>query len=279
MISAGGESGTGNGNSLAVKIDGSLWAVGGWNTTGSLGLGDRTNRSSPVQIGSAMDWKRVCVATGVVAVKTTGALWAWGTNGSGQLGQGDISARSSPVQIGSLLTWSRAIVTRGGSVFAIKTDGTLWAWGYNGGARLGLGDTTNRSSPCQVGSASDWAYIASSPVGHTLAVTTGGKLYAWGFNTNGQLGLGDTTFRSSPIQIGSDTNWKYVNAIGEDGASLALKTNGTLWSWGRNNGGQLAQGDVVSRSSPVQIGSSTNWSSLGQPFTSVNSQFFAIQTP
>jgi alpha-tubulin suppressor-like RCC1 family protein len=280
MASAGGSSSSsGTGVSLAVKTDGTLWAIGGRNLNGDLGLGDTVDRSSPCQIGSDTDWAMVCAGNGAVAIKTTGTLWTWGNNANGQLGLGDITKRSTPTQVGTSNDWSKAYITRSGMVCAIKTDGTLWAWGAR------IGGSTSYSSPAQVGSASNWAYIAPSGgslSGFVLAVTTGGALYAWGANQIGQLGLADVTYRSSLVQVGSATDWKYVNAIGDasnNGVSLALKTNGTLWSWGYNAIGLLGLGDLISRSSPCQIGSGTNWSSLGRPFSAGSRQLFAIQTP
>ncbi len=89
---------------------------------------------------------------------------------------------------------------------AIKTDGTLWAWGFNIVGNLGLGDTANRSSPVQVGALTTWASTACGS-NHTLAIKTDGTLWAWGQNNEGQLGLGNTTDRSSPVQVGALTTW------------------------------------------------------------------------
>lgn len=85
---------------------------------------------------------------------------------------------------------------------------------------------------------------------------TGETLWGWRSNNSGQLGLGNTVDKSSPVQIGSLTNWKYIKG-GVD--SLAIKTDGTLWSWGWNLYGKLGLMDTINRSSPVQVGSLTNW--------------------
>jgi len=83
------------------------------------------------------------------------------------------------------------------------------------------------------------------------------ELYAWGSNSNGQIGDGTIVDKSSPVQIGSLTNWAQVSSGG--GSCGALKTDGTLWTWGVNNNGNLGLGNVVYRSSPVQVGALTNW--------------------
>lgn len=160
----------------------------------------------------------------------------------------------------------RGLVAR---VFATSASGSLFAWGYNGqgivpaSGQLGLGDSTNRSSPAQVGSGTNWSKISSGK-NHTLAIRDG-KLYAWGDNQKGQVGkpIVSSNSYNSPVPIGSDTNWSMVSAGNRH--SLAVKSNGTLWSWGYNSNGQLGLGDsgnYAHRSSPVQVGSQTNWSSV-----------------
>ena len=85
------------------------------------------------------------------------------------------------------------------------------------------------------------------------------ELYAWGSGGNGQLGDGTTVSKSSPVQVGALTDWAQVSAGGDTGTMSAVKLDGTLWAWGRNNNGNLGQNDTVNRSSPVQVGALTNW--------------------
>jgi alpha-tubulin suppressor-like RCC1 family protein len=261
----------GTSHTACVKTDGTLWTWG-LNSSGQLGLSDTTSRSSPVQVGTLTNWKQVSCGgnasfSHTACVKTDGTLWTWGPNGLGQLGLGDTTSRSSPVQVGSLTNWKQIFV--GGWYNAcVKTDGTLWTWGFNNG-NLGLGDTTSRSSPVQVGTLTNWKQVScGSDAEHTACVKTDGTLWMWGSNsTYGQLGLGDTTSRSSPVQVGTLTNWKQVSCGPYHTA--CVKTDGTLWSWGRNTNGRLGVGDFTNRSSPVQIGSLTNWKqvSCGSDFT------------
>ena len=139
-----------------------------------------------------------------------GSLWSWGRNDYGQLGQNNITHRSSPVQVGSLTNWS-LIASGYYHTLATKTDGTLWSWGYNANGQLGQSDTTHRSSPVQVGSLTTWSSVACGNIAHTIATKTDGTLWSWGMNDYGHLGVGDITHRSSPVQVGSLTNWSSID--------------------------------------------------------------------
>ena len=255
---------------IATKTDGSLWSWGR-NLYGYLGQGNITDTSSPIQVGSLTTWSNVAVGFSyAMATKTDGSLWSWGRNNYGQLGQNIAYAihRSSPVQVGTLTTWSN-IAGGTNHAMATKTDGTLWAWGYNFFGQLGDGTTSNKSSPVQVGSLTTWSNIAGGN-NHTIATKTDGTLWAWGYNSNGQLGQNNLIYRSSPVQVGTLTTWSNI-ACGTD-HTLATKTDGTLWAWGYNTYGQLGlnvSGGYATRSSPVQVGSLTTWSNIagGQYFT------------
>jgi len=243
---------------VAVKTDNTLWTWGR-NNQGQLGDETGINRSSPVQLGSLIDWSKITAGQYVgLIIKTDGSLWTWGRNDSGQLGLNDVNInRSSPVQIGSDTDW--ATVSGGRKfVLATKTDGTAWAWGEGGNGQTGLISSADRSSPTQIGALTDWASVHAGPF-HSFAIKTNGELWAWGRNSvAGALGDGTTINRNSPVQIGSLTDWSSATAGGNIGA--AIKTDGTIWTWGQNNHGQLGQGNTIYYSSPVQVGSATDWS-------------------
>jgi len=246
---------------IAIKTDGTLWTWG-VNTFGNLGDGTRTHRSSPVQtIAGGTNWKQ---SAGSTAIKTDGTLWIWGLNDNGFLGTGNIVHRSSPVQtIAGGNNWKQ--VSSGvGFAGAIKTDGTLWTWGLNNGGTLGDGTTVvRRSSPIQtIAGGNNWKQIS---MGFRLsaAIKTDGTLWTWGRNYNGALGDGTITHRSSPIQtIAGGTNWKQVSA-GTRNYMAAIKTDGTLWTWGINSVGQLGDGTTINKSSPIQtISGGANWKQI-----------------
>jgi alpha-tubulin suppressor-like RCC1 family protein len=194
----------------------------------------------------------------MVATKTDGTLWAWGFNTRGAVGDGTVISRSSPVQVGSLTNWTTASISGFGNCAAIKTDGTLWAWGYNAQGQLGQNSLGNLSSPVQVGALTTWGKVSSGYV--VAAIKTDGTLWAWGFNSSGSVGDGTVINRSSPVQVGSLTDWSLVSST--SGSVTATKKDGTLWAWGGNGVGQLGTNNVVSRSSPVQVGSLTKWSQV-----------------
>ena len=200
----------------------------------------------------------------VARVVSGGTLWAWGFNADGQLGDGTTTTRSSPVQIGTLTTWA-SVASGWAHCLARKTDGTIWGWGWNQYGTLGQGNTTNKSSPVQIGTLTTWASVENGNA-TSMARKTDGTLWAWGYNgTNsaGMLGLGDLTHRSSPVQVGALTTWG-VASVGNGGVfhSCTTKTDGTIWTSGRNDDGRLGDGTTTNRSSPVQVGTLTTWASV-----------------
>ena len=271
-LSAGSYDNNAGAHFLAVKTDGTMWSWGA-NGSGQLGQNDTDARSSPVQVGALTEWAEV--AAGVfssLAVKTNGTLWSWGKNEYGQLGLGSKNPGydfSSPVQVGALTTWSKVAMSQL-TCAAIKTDGTLWMWGFGYQGQLGMdlsGGPAARSSPVQVGALTNWAAVSVTRIS-TFAVKTDGTMWAWGYNGQGRLGLNISSGnRSSPVQIGALTNWSKISAnvrLGGayGGVCLAIKTDGTLWSWGNNIYGVLGLGDAIVRSSPAQVGSLTTWTNI-----------------
>ena len=242
----------------------------GYNGNGELGDNTLTNRSNPVQtVAGGINWKSVsCGSSHKAAIKTDGTLWCWGSNSTlntmGALGDNTISDRSSPVQTVTFGTNWKQVSCGFFYTVAIKTDGTLWGWGYNTYGNLGDNTSTRRSSPVQtVTFGTNWKQV-SGGYRHTAAIKTDGTLWTWGRNSYGQLGDNTINFRSSPVQtIAGGTNWKQV-ACGQYHIA-AVKTDGTLWNWGRNNAGQLGDNGffLPNRSSPVQtIAFGANWKSV-----------------
>ena len=261
---------SGYGSVAAIKTDGSLW-FWGFNGSGKLGNNSRTNYSSPIQtISAGTNWKQVSTGNGslanhTAAIKTDGTLWLWGTGTGGELGRGTLDARvahSSPVQTISAGTNWKQVATGTNLTGAIKTDGTLWMWGFGGNGELGRGALDARishSSPVQtVSTGTNWKQVSLE--GQTVgAVKTDGTLWLWGANAYGVLGTNSAAGQSSPVQtVSGGTNWKQVS-VGS-GHAAAIKTDGTLWMWGNNANGQIGIISTISQSSPVQtVSGGTNW--------------------
>ena len=267
-------------SSFGIRDDDTLWSWGS-NSFGGLGLGGIVNRSSPVQVGTRT-WTEI--SNGQVgqtlAIRSDGTLWAWGWGTNGALGQNNTTNFQSPVQIGTRADWSKVSMGHGNNAFAIRTDGTLWAWGENVSyGTLGLGDKINRSSPVQVGTRADWVNVRTGRW-KTGAIRSDGTLWTWGINDSGQLGLGDKINRSSPVQVGTETNWlrvQFNEAINDTNGSFAIKTDKTLWGWSQitlkdniNTGGV----NLDSFSSPVQIGVGEQWETV--TFSGGQNPVFAI---
>lgn len=299
---------------LAIRNDGALFTWGD-NTSGVLGQNDRVHRSSPVQVGTS-SWISVATidAGSAVAVRSDGALFMWGDNAWGQLAQSDRIHRSSPVQVGTS-SWT-SVAGYGsssglGNGLAIRSDGTLWAWGYNSfnvlGTSLLNASIYSRSSIVQVDSGSwsdiktggqtvigkkadgtvwgwgsnfngqlgpnavmpalSWTFIAegggnfASSNKAKFGITSTGSLYRWGSSLTGSLGLGQSFYAGEGIPSSYDSDsWTAISST-NNGTTLALKSDGSLWSWGSNSNGELGQDNRVHRSVPTQVGTSS-WTTI-----------------
>ena len=250
-----------SGGPVGIRTNGTLW---GWGANSQGQTGDNTSsvKNSPVSVvGGFVDWCQVSAGgCNSAAVRTNGTLWTWGANSFGQLGDNTLVAKSSPVSIaGGFTDWKLVSVGEQHAV-ALRTNGTLWSWGTGSCGTLGDDTIVAKSSPVSVvGGFTDWCQV-SAGLCNTLAIRSTGTLWAWGTNTLGQLGDGTAAPKSSPVSVvGGFTDWCLTNAS-SCGTVAALRTNGTLWAWGNNCCGQLADGTTISRSSPVSVsGGFTDW--------------------
>ena len=241
---------------LAVDSLGALFSWGD-NSYGKLGLGyNSCGDHFPLRIGGDNDWKSVSAGGDLsAAIKTNGSLWAWG---AGIPGEAVTTESPVPLQIGTNIDW-KSVATGAYHRLAIRNDGSLWAWGYNSHGTLGDGTAINRSAPVRVGMANDWASAACG-VYTSFAIKTNGSLWVWGdvFGTGGS----NPPTSIVPIQLGSDTDWRAVHASTFRKFAFATKQNGSLWSWGENPSGVLGLGGTAARSSPAQVGTALDWSSV-----------------
>jgi len=287
MVAAGGA------HSLALKSNGTVWAWGS-NYRGELGDGNdgpSTIHRTPIQALSLSGITAIAAGgSHSLALKSDGTVWAWGDNDYGQLGRGFSSGGgwgfTTPEQVTAL---SDVIAIAGGRThsLALKSNGTVWAWGDNLIGQLGDGTTIDRCTAVQVlglsgvkaiaagshslalkndGTVWEWGGKYTRPVqilslgnviaiaaglGHYIALKNDGTVWAWGMNGDGQLGDRTTTNRDTPVQT---LNLINVTAIAAGSfSSIALKSNGTVWAWGNNNSGQLGDGTTTNRTTAVQV--------------------------
>ena len=239
-------------HNLVVKPDGAVWAWGN-NTYGQLGDGTTVDKYIPAKVNNL---NNVVKLSGrylfSLALKSDGTVWGWGSNLYGQLGDGTVdNNRSTPVQV-SNLTNVIAISTGYFHSLALKSDGTVWAWGRNANYQLGDGTSIDRCTPIMVNGLSNVIAISGGRT-FSLALKNDGTVWAWGYNGYGQLGDGTTTQRKTPVQVSNLTG---VAAIAAGYYySVALKQNGTVWAWGQNDQGQLGDGTTTDRCIPGQVSS------------------------
>ena len=192
----------------------------------------------------------------IAANMITPELWVWGFNTQGQLGinvAGATTNRTTPVTTFSGGANWKQVANGNNHAAAIKTDGTLWTWGYGLYGNLGIdlaGTIVKRCTPVTTSvGGTNWKQVDAGYF-HTAAIKTDGTLWTWGRNDFGQLGINDTNMRCTPVTVfGSATNWKQV-ACGRE-HTTAIKADGSLWTWGYNKYGQLGINNTTNILTPV----------------------------
>jgi alpha-tubulin suppressor-like RCC1 family protein len=255
-------------HTLAVKPDGT---VNGWgqNESGEVGDGTLFNRPSPMPVSGLSGIKMVAAgASHSLALGSNGLAWSWGANTYGQLGGPyytyGASYETTPVQVSQStvpltnITW---IAAGRNSSYAVRGDGSVWSWGYNGDGELGNGYSGGSvPAPFKISGLSGVKQVAAGNY-HVLAVTTNGNVYAWGLNTNGELGDGTVTNRNSPVLITTLSNIVAVTA--GNSSSYALDSCGIVWAWGGNGSGQLGLGTTTEVHTPTPVLGLTGYQILG----------------
>ena len=252
-----------------TSID-SLWSFGR-NYGGVLGDGTTSHRSSPVQVlTSRLNWCQISVGTSVASGITRDAkAWTWGSNQCYVLGNEDcfLSSRNSPgTVVGGPITWKQIALDGNKTAAGIGTDGTLWTWGESCfGSLAGRSGLSAYISPgTTTGGGTNWCKVVGG-WSNFGAIKTDGTLWVWGRGGYGGLGTGSTFSVNSPVTTaGGGTNWCHVDM--SCNTTTAIKTDGTLWTWGRNVAGQLGNLNSPDTCSPgTTAGGGTNWcaSSMG----------------
>jgi len=263
----------GYGHTVALKEDGTVWAWGR-NNKGQLGDGSTMERHTPVQVVGSRGMGFLTGVTAIaahylntVALKDDGTVWTWGNNDYGQLGDNTRTSSYTPVQVvgpggTGFLTDVTAIAAGYGHMVALKDDGTVWAWGDNGYGVLGDGTTDPSYTPVQVlgpegvGVLTGMTAIAAGSI-HTVTLKDDGTVWAWGYNYKGQLGDGTTDPSYTPVQVLGPEGVGVLTGMTAIAAgwyhTVALKEDRTVWAWGNNGYGQLGDGTIAERHTPVQV--------------------------
>ena len=257
------EVGCGGYHTFILKNDDTVWACG-WNSYGQLGLGDNTNRTTFTQVNIS-DVKNICCGGNhTFIIKNDGSVWSCGYNQFGQLGLDDTTDRTTFTQVTTNINNDVKQIDCGYyHTVILKNDGSVYSCGYNGYGQLGLGDTTKRTTFTQVTTNIniDVEQIACGYY-HTFILKNDGSVYSCGYNTYGQLGLGDTTQRNTFTQVTTNIN-NDVKTITTNCCvhTFILKNDGSIWGCGNNGGGQLGLGTS---------GSGTNKTSFTQVTTNID---------
>jgi alpha-tubulin suppressor-like RCC1 family protein len=242
-------------HSLVLKADGTVWGFG-YNLDGELGDNTTTTRPTAVQVSGLSSMRAISAGWWhSLAAKADGTAWAWGSNSNGQLGNNSTASSTVPVQVSTLT--SGVVAVAGGSYhsLALKSDGTLWAWGRNADGELGNGTQNGSLTPVQVSGITTAVAIAAGDR-FSVAALADGTVRAWGKNDAGQLGDGTNTTRTLPVTV---VGLRGVTAVAAGYiTSYAIETDGrptgTLWAWGSSWWGQIGDGTTqTGMTTPVAV--------------------------
>jgi alpha-tubulin suppressor-like RCC1 family protein len=248
----------GDGFSLSLDKSGTVWGWGN-NSSGTLGNGTTLDSLSPVKV-SGLSGKTITAISArflhSLALASNGTVWAWGNNSFGQLGNNSVNDSSSPVQVMSGLAGKTvtAIATGMSHSLALTSAGTVYAWGNNENGQLGVNSTTSRAIPVQVtGFSGKTIKAIAAGNSFSMALATDGSVWAWGYNSSGQLGDGTNTTRLLPVIL-IGLSGKNITAIAAgNNHALALAADNSVWAVGANNSGQLGDGTYTNRSAWVRV--------------------------
>jgi alpha-tubulin suppressor-like RCC1 family protein len=234
------------GHGLEVRSDGTVWAWGD-NRFGELGDGTTTARLAPVQVTGLTGVTQVaggCVHS--LALRSDGTVWAWGDNSVGELGRGTVTGVEATAAPVTGLAGVTKIAAGCGFSLALRSDGTVWAWGYDSAGQLGIGSTANSAVPVKITALSQVTAISAGWDSSVAVVAGGASVWAWGGNEAGQLGDGTLAGHTTPVRV---TQLGTVHIVGAaaggafDGAAFefaaVLGTDGSVWAWGNDTLGQL----------------------------------------
>uniref|UniRef100_A0A8D0CL40 Regulator of chromosome condensation (RCC1) and BTB (POZ) domain containing protein 1 n=1 Tax=Scleropages formosus TaxID=113540 RepID=A0A8D0CL40_SCLFO len=235
--------------------------VFGLNCSNCLGTGDNQSTIVPKKLDCLAGKRVVSLSYGsgphVLLATQDGELYAWGHNGYSQLGNGTTNQGVSPILVSANLLNKKVMDVACGShhSMALTNEGEVFAWGYNNCGQVGSGSTANQPTPRKVSICLQNKAVVSIACGQTssMAVADNGEVYGWGYNGNGQLGLGNNGNQLTPCRLAALQGVCVLQIVCGYAHSLALTDEGLLYAWGANTYGQLGTGNKSNQLSPVHI--------------------------
>ncbi|HET8591740.1 MAG TPA: S-layer homology domain-containing protein [Nakamurella sp.] len=234
--------------SMALTASGAVYAWG-WNADGQLGNGTTSTSRKPVAVKLPAGVRAVSIEAGsnfAFAQASDGALYAWGRNDVAQLGNNSLTDRRVPVAV-AMPAGVRFVAVSAGNdhTLAVSATGAVYAWGSNETRQLGLAGYSRVAAPKLVGMPGGATVAAvAAGYGYSLAISPAGRLFAWGANGYGQLGLGDTALRAAPTAVSLPAGPALAAISAGTGFSLAVRTDGSVLAWGVNWEGELGTGSA-----------------------------------
>ncbi|MCB0099247.1 MAG: hypothetical protein KDE46_26120, partial [Caldilineaceae bacterium] len=248
---------TGQSHTCALTAQGGM-TCWGWNWSGQLGIGETAGdtQSTPVDV-IGLDSEITAISAQnnqTCALTTDGVAKCWGLNGFGQVGNGTTDIQYTPINVIGVRAAVQMIDVGDGHVCVVTMEARVQCWGWNSAGQLGDGTLEKRYRPLDVQGldSSNVLFVKAGHDGHTCALIKDGSVQCWGWNGNGQLGLGNYEASAVPVPVNELNNNIIDLAVG-DGHTCALSSSGVVQCWGRNDHGQVGDGTKTQRNSPVTV--------------------------